>query len=29
VAILIFFALFEKRRDELMQRIERLQSWEM
>jgi hypothetical protein len=29
VAILIFFALFEKRRDTMLQTIERLQSWEM
>jgi hypothetical protein len=29
VAILIFFALFEKRRDAMMQRIERLQTWEL
>jgi hypothetical protein len=29
VAILVFLAYFEKRRDAMMQRIERLQSWEM
>jgi hypothetical protein len=29
VAILVFFALFERRRDAMMQTVERLQSWEM
>jgi hypothetical protein len=29
VAILVLFALFEKRRDDFLHKIEQLQSWEM